>query len=143
MHCTAILPGALPQRRVRYIENPVWGTGILHCYVQLFHRCREERTMPDNVHTKYLLSEDEMPRAWYNIAADLPRQPDPVLHPGTKQPVDPADLAPLFPMALILQEVSTERYIEIPAPVRQVYLQWRPSPLFRASRLEKALDTPA
>jgi len=99
--------------------------------------------MPDNVHTKYLLSEDEMPRAWYNIAADLPRPPDPVLHPGTKQPVGPADLAPLFPMALILQEVSTERYIEIPEPVRQVYLQWRPSPLFRARRLEKALDTPA
>jgi len=99
--------------------------------------------MPDNVHTKYLLSEDEMPRAWYNITADLPRPPDPVLHPGTKQPVGPADLAPLFPMALILQEVSTERYIEIPEPVRQVYLQWRPSPLFRARRLEKALDTPA
>jgi tryptophan synthase beta chain len=104
---------------------------------------REERTLPDNVHTKYLLSEDEMPRAWYNIAADLPRPPDPVLHPGTKQPVGPADLAPLFPIALILQEVSTERYIEIPEPVRQVYLQWRPSPLFRARRLEKALDTPA
>src|SRR5712692_2510661 len=104
---------------------------------------REERTLPDNVHTKYLLSEDEIPRAWYNIAADLPRPPDPVLHPGTKQPVGPADLAPLFPMALILQEVSTERYIEIPEPVRQVYLQWRPSPLFRARRLEKALDTPA
>src|SRR5215469_6953486 len=104
---------------------------------------REERTLPDNVHTKYLLSEDEMPRAWYNIAADLPRPPDPVLHPGTGQPVGPADLAPLFPMALILQEVSTERYIDIPEPVRQVYLQWRPSPLFRARRLEKALDTPA
>lgn len=99
--------------------------------------------MPDSVHTKYLLSEDEMPRAWYNIAADLPRPPDPVLHPGTKQPVTPDDLAPLFPMALIMQEVSTERYIEIPEPIRQVFLQWRPSPLFRARRLEKALDTPA
>src|SRR5215469_8303161 len=99
--------------------------------------------MPDNVHTKYLLNEDEMPRAWYNIAADLPRPPDPVLHPGTKQPVGPADLAPLFPMALILQEVSAERTIEIPEPVREVYRQWRPSPLFRARRLEKALDTPA
>jgi tryptophan synthase beta chain len=99
--------------------------------------------MPDNIHTKYLLSEDEMPRAWYNIAADLPRSPAPVLHPGTKQPVGPDDLAPLFPMALILQEVSTEPYIEIPEPVRQVYLQWRPSPLFRARRLERALDTPA
>ncbi len=99
--------------------------------------------MPDNVHVKYLLSEDEMPRAWYNILADVPRPPSPVLHPGTLQPVTPDDLAPLFPMSLILQEVSTERYIEIPEPIRQVYLQWRPSPLFRARRLEKALDTPA
>src|SRR5260370_3893095 len=99
--------------------------------------------MPDNVPTKYLLNEDEMPRAWYNIAADLPRPPDPVLHPGTKQPVTPDDLAPLFPMALIMQEVSTERYIGIPEPVRQVYMQWRPSPLHRARSLEKELDTPA
>ncbi len=97
--------------------------------------------MPD--HTKYLLTEDEMPRTWYNIAADLPKPPEPFLHPGTKQPVTPDDLAPLFPMALIMQEVSTERYIEIPEPIRQVYTQWRPSPLFRAHRLEKALDTPA
>ncbi|MGH2508752.1 MAG: TrpB-like pyridoxal phosphate-dependent enzyme [Ktedonobacteraceae bacterium] len=99
--------------------------------------------MPDNKHTKYNLSEDEMPNTWYNIAPDLPRPPDPVLHPGTMQPVGPADLAPLFPMAIIQQEVSTERYIEIPEPVREVYLQWRPSPLFRARRLEKALGTPA
>src|SRR5437016_11418204 len=84
-----------------------------------------------------------MPRSWYNIAADLPRPPEPVLHPGTKQPVTPDDLSPLFPMALIMQEVSTERYIEIPEPIRQVYMQWRPSPLYRARRLEKALDTPA
>src|SRR5579871_6230028 len=99
--------------------------------------------MPDNGHTKFLLNEDEMPRAWYNILADLPNPPAPVLHPGTHQPVTPDDLAPLFPMALILQEVSTERYIDIPEPVRDVYKQWRPSPLFRAHRLEKALDTPA
>src|SRR5438094_4516379 len=99
--------------------------------------------MVDKLHTKYLLSEDEMPRAWYNIMPDLPRPPEAVLHPGTKQPVKPDDLAPLFPMALIMQEVSTERYIEIPEPVREVYKQWRPSPLFRARRLEKALDTPA
>jgi tryptophan synthase beta chain len=99
--------------------------------------------MPDNAHTKFLLNEDEMPRAWYNIMADLPNPPAPVLHPGTHQPVGPADLAPLFPMALIMQEVSTERYIDIPEPVRDVYRQWRPSPLFRAHRLEKALDTPA
>jgi tryptophan synthase beta chain len=99
--------------------------------------------MPDNSHTKFLLTEDEMPRAWYNIMADLPNPPAPVLHPGTHQPVTPDDLAPLFPMALILQEVSTERYIDIPEPVRDVYRQWRPSPLYRAHRLEKALDTPA
>src|SRR5579875_3863237 len=99
--------------------------------------------MPDNTHIKFLLNEDEMPKSWYNIMADLPHPPAPVLHPGTHQPVGPADLAPLFPMVLILQEVSTERYIDIPEPVRQVYLQWRPSPLFRARRLEKALDTPA
>jgi tryptophan synthase beta chain len=103
----------------------------------------EERIMPDKIHTKYLLTEEEMPRAWYNIAPDLPRPPEPVLHPGTKQPVTPDDLAPLFPMALIMQEVSAEPYIEIPEPVRQVYTQWRPSPLFRARRLEQALDTPA
>jgi tryptophan synthase beta chain len=100
-------------------------------------------TMPDNVHIKYLLSEDEMPRVWYNILADVPRPPSPVLHPGTLQPIGPDDLAPLFPMSIILQEVSTERYIEIPEPIREVYMQWRPSPLFRARRLEKALDTPA
>ena len=99
--------------------------------------------MPDNIHTKYLLSEDETPRSWYNILPDLPKPPAPVLHPGTKQPVTPDDLAPLFPMALIMQEVSTEPSIEIPEPIRQIYMQWRPTPLFRARRLEKALDTPA
>src|ERR671922_2733629 len=92
---------------------------------------------------KYILTEDQIPTTWYNIQADLPTPPPPVLHPGTKQPVGPADLAPLFPMSLIMQEVSTEPYIEIPEPVREVYMQWRPSPLFRARRLEKALDTPA
>lgn len=92
---------------------------------------------------KYLLSEREMPEFWYNIVADLPVPLPTVLHPGTKQPVGPADLAPLFPMALILQEVSTERTIEIPDEVRSIYRQWRPTPLFRARRLEKALDTPA
>jgi len=99
--------------------------------------------MPDSVHTKYVLDENQMPRAWYNIAPDLPKAPPPVLHPGTKQPVTPDDLSPLFPMALIMQEVSSEPYIEIPEPVRAIYRQWRPSPLFRARRLEKALDTPA
>src|SRR5258708_38970395 len=99
--------------------------------------------MPDQVHVKYVLNEDEMPRTWYNIVPDLPKPPSPVLHPGTKQPVTPDDLAPLFPMALIMQEVSSNPYIEIPDPVRKIYAQWRPSPLFRARRLEQALDTPA
>ena len=92
---------------------------------------------------KFLLPEERIPRAWYNIAADLPKPLAPVLHPGTRQPIGPDDLAPLFPMALIMQEVSQEREIEIPGPVRSVYAQWRPSPLFRARRLEAALDTPA
>ena len=97
--------------------------------------------MSDSI--KYLLSEDRMPKAWYNLMADLPEPPPAVLHPGTGQPVGPDDLAPLFPMALIQQEVTQEREIEIPDPVRDVYAQWRPSPLFRARKLEKALDTPA
>ncbi len=93
--------------------------------------------------TRYMLDEDKIPRAWYNIAADLPVPQAPPLHPGTHQPLGPADLAPLFPMALIMQEVSSEREIEIPEPVRNLYKQYRPSPLVRALRLEKALDTPA
>jgi tryptophan synthase beta chain len=93
--------------------------------------------------TKYLLPESRIPKYWYNIQADLPKPLPPVLHPGTLKPVGPDDLAPLFPMALIMQEVSTEREIEIPEPVREVYRLWRPSPLFRAHRLEKALGTPA
>jgi len=92
---------------------------------------------------KYLLAEDRMPTAWYNIQADLPVPPPPVLHPGTGQPIGPQDLAPLFPMALIMQEVSTGRFIEIPEEVQAIYRQWRPTPLFRARRLERALDTPA
>ncbi len=96
-----------------------------------------------NEPVKYLLSEEQMPKSWYNLAADLPSLPPPPLHPGTQQPIGPDDLAPLFPMDLILQEVSTEREIEIPEPVRDVYRQWRPSPLYRARRLEQALDTPA
>ncbi|MBT4046622.1 MAG: TrpB-like pyridoxal phosphate-dependent enzyme [Rhodospirillaceae bacterium] len=92
---------------------------------------------------KYLLEEEKLPKTWYNLAADLPTPLPPVLHPGTGQPIGPDDLAPLFPMALIGQEVSAERDIEIPEPVREVYRQWRPSPLHRARRLEEALDTPA
>ena len=97
--------------------------------------------MTDTV--KYLLDETHIPKYWYNLVADLPVPPPPVLHPGTHQPVGPADLAPLFPMELIMQEVTTEREIQITEPVRDVYRQWRPSPLFRARRLEKVLQTPA
>mgnify|MGYP003411962787 CR=1 FL=1 len=96
-----------------------------------------------NDHVKYTLDESEIPKAWYNIAADLPTPPVPPLHPGTGQPIGPDDLAPLFPMALIQQEVSAERWIEIPDPVRDVYRQWRVTPMHRARRLEKALGTPA
>ena len=92
---------------------------------------------------KYLLDESRMPKAWYNLVADLPTPPPPVLHPGTSQPITPDDLAPLFPQSLIEQEVATEREIEIPKPVREIYRQWRPSPLYRARRLEQALGTPA
>jgi len=93
--------------------------------------------------TKYILDETHIPKSWYNIAADLPKPLPPVLHPGTKQPVGPADLEPLFPMDLILQEVSGERFIDIPEPIRDVYRMWRPSPLMRARRLEEKLGTPA
>ncbi|NWJ44459.1 MAG: TrpB-like pyridoxal phosphate-dependent enzyme [Chloroflexi bacterium] len=93
--------------------------------------------------TKIELDEKEMPTAWYNIQADLPVPLPPPLHPGTHQPIGPADLAPLFPMELIKQEVSTERYIDIPEEVQEIYKLWRPSPLYRALRLEKLLDTPA
>jgi len=93
--------------------------------------------------TKYLLEESQMPKAWYNLQADLPVPLPPVLHPGTMQPVGPDDLAPLFPMSLIQQEVTTEREIEIPEPVQDIYKLWRPAPLYRAHRLEKVLGTPA
>jgi len=93
--------------------------------------------------TKFILDEDRIPRSWYNIAADLPVAPSPYLHPGTLGPIGPDDLAPLFPMALIGQEMSTDREVEIPEPVREAYTLYRPSPLYRAHRLEAALDTPA
>ncbi|MBI3107125.1 MAG: TrpB-like pyridoxal phosphate-dependent enzyme [Candidatus Rokubacteria bacterium] len=97
----------------------------------------------DDATTKYVLTESEMPTRWYNIAADLKTPPAPVMHPGTGQPIGPQDLAPLFPMELIKQEVSQERWIEIPDEVRDILRLWRPSPLYRARRLEKALGTPA
>ncbi len=97
--------------------------------------------MTDSI--KYTLDEKRIPKRWYNLMADLPAPPPPVLHPGTLKPVGPDDLAPLFPMSLIMQEVTTEREIDIPEPVREVYKQWRVTPLYRARRLEKALQTPA
>ena len=94
--------------------------------------------MPD---TKIFLPESEIPRSWYNVLADAPTQPQPVLHPGTGQPIGPDDLAPLFPMDLILQEVSTEREIAIPEEILDVLRLWRPTPLHRAHRLERAIGT--
>ena len=91
--------------------------------------------------TKIILPEEKLPRFWYNVQADMPTPLSPGLNPQTKQPLTPADLEPLFARELIMQEVSTERYIEIPQEVREIYKQWRPSPLFRAHGLEKALDT--
>merc|ERR1719199_44392 len=88
---------------------------------------------------KFFLAESQVPTHWYNIQADLPEPCPPALHPGTHQPVGPADFAPLFPMELIMQEVTQDRYVEIPEEVREVYKLWRPSPLFRAKNLEKAL----
>ena len=92
---------------------------------------------------KIILGEKEIPDKWYNITADMPNKPLPPLHPGTKEPIGPDALAPLFPMELIKQEVSTEKWIDIPDEVRNIYSMWRPTPLYRAINLEKALDTPA
>jgi len=93
--------------------------------------------------TKVVLQDQDIPRQWYNIMADMPNLPKPPLHPATKQPVGPDDLTPIFPMALIGQEVSTERWIDIPEEVLQKYALWRPAPLYRAHGLEQALKTPA
>src|SRR5436309_2524778 len=93
--------------------------------------------------TKFLLSERDIPTHWVNVLPDLPGDPLPPLHPGTKEPAGPDDLSPIFPMNLILQEVSTDPEIEIPEEVREVYKLWRPTPLYRAYRLERELDTPA
>src|SRR5512140_995590 len=101
----------------------------------------KENTMSDL--TKFILSEADLPRSWYNVQADSPVAPSPVLRPDTLEPVTPDFLSVLFPMDLIMQEVSTERYIQIPDEVREVYKLYRPTPLIRARRLEKALGTPA
>lgn len=92
---------------------------------------------------KIYIPEQEMPKRWYNIVADMPNKPLPPLHPATKQPINPTDLAPLFPEALIQQEISSDRYIDIPEEILDIYKIWRPTPLIRAYELEKALDTPA
>lgn len=99
--------------------------------------------MVDQNQKKFLLSENDIPKQWYNVQADLPNPVAPALHPGTGQPTGPDDFAPLFPMELIMQEVSQDRFIDIPDPVREMYRMWRPTPLIRATALEKALGTPA
>ncbi len=93
--------------------------------------------------SRFLLDESRIPKAWYNVSADLPTPPTPVLHPGTMEPVTPDFLSVLFPTNIVAQEVTPERWVEIPEPVRDVYRLWRPTPLIRAVRLERALDTPA
>jgi tryptophan synthase beta chain len=97
----------------------------------------------DDKTVKIVLDERDIPTHWYNVVPDLPEPPSPPLHPGTGQPLGPADLTPLFPMGIIMQEVSAEPRIEIPDEVRDIYRLWRPSPVYRARRLEKLLDTPA
>lgn len=93
--------------------------------------------------SRFLLDESRIPKAWYNVNADLPSPPAPVLHPGTMEPVTPDFLSVLFPMNIVMQEVTPERWVEVPEPVREIYRLWRPTPMIRALRLEKALDTPA
>src|SRR6059058_5717445 len=93
--------------------------------------------------TKFVLTEDRIPTHWVNLMPDLPGEPLPPLNPGTMQPAGPDDLTPIFPMSLIAQEVSADPEVEIPEQVREVYKLWRPTPLYRAHRLERELDTPA
>ena len=92
---------------------------------------------------KILLTEKDIPKKWYNVQADLPKPLEPPINPKTNKPIGPEDLAPIFPMGLIKQEVSQERWIEIPDEIIDIYRMWRPTPLRRAVRLEKALKTPA
>lgn len=104
---------------------------------------KDERSVDELSDVKILLPESEIPKQWYNIVADLPTPPKPPLHPATKQPVGPEDLAPIFPMALIEQEASGQRWIDVPEEILNIYRLWRPTPLYRARRLEEALGTPA
>ena len=110
--------------------------------MQFFLNVRETKRL-DKMERKIILSEKEIPDKWYNITADMPNKPLPPLHPVTKEPIGPDALAPLFPMELIKQEVSPEKWIDIPDEVRNIYSMWRPTPLYRSTNLEKALDTPA
>src|SRR5262249_18939124 len=115
-------------------------TGVI-CGSTTHDRSLAEALVSDR--TKFILDESQIPSAWYNVIPDLPAPPPPPLHPGTLQPVGPDDLAPLFPMELIGQEVTGEHYVDIPGAVIDVYKLWRPPPLFRAARLEKLLNPPA
>ena len=121
---------------------PVWPAHLYSTRTKIpeFSR-REERYDAAGEHTKFVLDESRLPHRWYNVRADMPNPAQPVLHPGTGEPVGPDDLAPLFPMALILQEVSEEPEIAIPDEVRDIYRLWRPTPLYRAHRLEQAVGT--
>ncbi|MFN7120236.1 MAG: TrpB-like pyridoxal phosphate-dependent enzyme, partial [Saprospiraceae bacterium] len=107
----------------------------------MFHFNQSENGAHRN--RKFLLTEKEIPTHWYNIMHDMPNKPLPPLHPGTKEPIGPEALAPLFPMELIKQEVATDKWVPIPEEILDVYTLWRPTPLYRAYNLEKALDTPA
>src|SRR6201987_466167 len=126
------MPFTLAQRRPGEQRRP-----------QLRSAVRGNREAAMDRQVKYVLPESELPQQWYNVIAALPSPPPPPLHPGTREPVGPDDLAPLFPAALIAQEVSPERHIAIPDDVLDVYRLWRPTPLFRARRLERDLGTPA
>jgi tryptophan synthase beta chain len=122
-----------------FLIDPDWWIIILY----LVPQPPNYKEQPMSERTRFLLDETKLPNAWYNINADMPVPMPPALHPGTLQPLTPDFLSVLFPMSLIMQEVSQERYIEIPQPVRDIYRLWRPTPMCRAVRLERALDTPA
>src|SRR5208283_1420885 len=107
---------------------------IIHKYALLFHNVFIYTRQVHTMQTKILLDEEQMPKKWYNIQADLPSPLDPPLHPATHKPVGPQDLSAIFPMELIRQEVTTERFVDIPEDVQEVLRLWRPSPLYRAHR---------
>lgn len=132
----------LPLYLSRFLS--IIGTMEVECPLfTIFDKPQKTKFSPMSITKKILLTEDEIPTHWYNIVADMKNKPLPPLHPGTKEPIGPEMLMPLFPMELIKQEVTTEKYVEIPEEVRNIYKIWRPTPMFRATGLEKALDTPA